>query len=87
MTCRSCGTHFCYLCSTRLNPREPYRHFNTPGTPCFQKLFEGALPAGMAVDGNMIPGWEGIHEGQEEEEDLDERDFPARLLEEMLREL
>ncbi|UZJ51940.1 hypothetical protein CBS101457_001260 [Exobasidium rhododendri] len=40
MTCRSCHTHLCYRCGTRLDPNEPYRHFNTPGTPCYQKLFD-----------------------------------------------
>ncbi|PWO00648.1 hypothetical protein FA09DRAFT_291331, partial [Tilletiopsis washingtonensis] len=39
MTCGKCRTHFCFLCSTRLNPLEPYRHFNTPGKPCYQRLF------------------------------------------------
>lgn len=40
MTCRACNTHLCYRCGSRLNPREPYRHFNTPGTACFEKLFD-----------------------------------------------
>lgn len=46
MTCRSCHTHLCYRCGTRLNPNEPYRHFNTPGAPCFQKLFDVDMGAG-----------------------------------------
>lgn len=50
MTCRSCHTHLCYRCGTRLNPSEPYRHFNTPGTPCFQKLFDVITRAGGPPD-------------------------------------
>lgn len=48
MTCRSCHTHLCYRCGTRLNPSEPYKHFNTPNTPCFQKLFDVVTGAGGA---------------------------------------
>jgi hypothetical protein len=50
MTCRSCHTHLCYRCGTRLNPSEPYRHFNTPGTPCFQKLFDVIAGGGGPPD-------------------------------------
>ncbi|TIB33177.1 hypothetical protein E3P84_02277 [Wallemia ichthyophaga] len=42
MSCR-CGTHFCFLCGGRLVPSNPYPHFNTPGTYCFQKLFDDLL--------------------------------------------
>lgn len=52
MTCKACNTHFCYRCGTRLQPNEPYRHFNTPGMPCYMKLFDAdILDAG---------GWEPI---------------------------
>lgn len=40
MTCKRCNTHFCYRCGTRLDPAQPYRHFNTPGQPCYMRLFE-----------------------------------------------
>ncbi|KAJ7102167.1 hypothetical protein B0H15DRAFT_315843 [Mycena belliarum] len=41
MTCsRGCGTHFCYRCAAKLNPSDPYKHFSTPGQPCFSKLFD-----------------------------------------------
>ncbi|KAF8592052.1 hypothetical protein K439DRAFT_1325929 [Ramaria rubella] len=40
MTCSKCRQHFCYRCGSRLNQSEPYRHFNTPGQPCFSKLFD-----------------------------------------------
>ncbi|KAF2029483.1 RWD-domain-containing protein [Setomelanomma holmii] len=39
-SCNSCcRTHFCYLCSGWLSPTNPYAHFNTRGTPCFQRLW------------------------------------------------
>ena len=40
MRCSQCGSHFCYLCSAWLSPDNPYAHFNTKGTPCYQKLWE-----------------------------------------------
>ncbi|PWN38138.1 uncharacterized protein FA14DRAFT_116753 [Meira miltonrushii] len=43
MTCKACNTHFCYRCGTRLPPNEPYRHFNTPGMPCYMKLFDADI--------------------------------------------
>jgi len=33
MTCRSCGTHFCYKCGKELDPSDPYAHFREGG-PC-----------------------------------------------------
>ncbi|KAF1930507.1 RWD-domain-containing protein [Didymella exigua CBS 183.55] len=41
MTCVQCRSHFCYLCSTFLNPMHPYDHFNTMGGWCYQRLWEG----------------------------------------------
>ncbi|KAI8621361.1 RWD domain-containing protein [Chytriomyces sp. MP71] len=43
MTCKTCGTHFCFLCGERLRKEDPYKHFNTRASPCYGKLFEGAL--------------------------------------------
>ncbi|PWN19018.1 hypothetical protein BCV69DRAFT_242327, partial [Microstroma glucosiphilum] len=40
MTCQHCQSHFCYLCGSRLNAAHPYQHFNTPGSPCFNRLFD-----------------------------------------------
>lgn len=42
MICATCQTptHFCYLCSSWLDPQNPYQHFNKPGTPCYQRLWE-----------------------------------------------
>lgn len=51
MTCKRCQTHFCYHCGTRLDPLQPYRHFNTPGLSCYMKLFEIPDPFTRAQDG------------------------------------
>lgn len=32
--------HFCYRCGAKLEPSNPYRHFNTPDHPCYSKLFD-----------------------------------------------
>ncbi|KAJ8081187.1 hypothetical protein PM082_018030 [Marasmius tenuissimus] len=40
MTCAKCKTHFCYKCGQKLQPTNPYKHFSTPGQPCFNKLFD-----------------------------------------------
>ncbi|KAL5012716.1 hypothetical protein ScPMuIL_011267 [Solemya velum] len=41
MTCMKCRTYFCWICMELLARNNPYRHFNTPGNDCFNKLFEG----------------------------------------------
>ncbi|KAI8943831.1 hypothetical protein NX059_001804 [Plenodomus lindquistii] len=50
MTCAQCQTHFCYICSSWLNPDHPYKHFNDVkiGT-CYQRLFDG-------VEGDELNG-------------------------------
>lgn len=40
MTCARCACHFCFRCGVRLNARDPYAHYSTPGSSCFNKLFE-----------------------------------------------
>ena len=40
MQCGRCSAHFCYLCGESIKPTDPYKHFNAPGQPCYQKLFE-----------------------------------------------
>ena len=47
MTCVQCRTHFCYLCSTFLNPFHPYDHFNLRGSFCYQRLWEGQNGEGV----------------------------------------
>ncbi|GAA5896671.1 hypothetical protein JCM8208_004261 [Rhodotorula glutinis] len=40
MTCTKCQAHFCYRCGLSLRPTDPYKHYNTPGSRCYGKLFE-----------------------------------------------
>ncbi|KAL9084366.1 MAG: hypothetical protein Q9159_005274 [Coniocarpon cinnabarinum] len=40
MICGQCETHFCYLCSSWLNPGNPYEHFNNRKSSCHMRLFE-----------------------------------------------
>ncbi|TKA22706.1 hypothetical protein B0A50_07799 [Salinomyces thailandicus] len=40
MKCFQCNSHFCYLCGSWLDVQNPYIHFNKPGTPCYQRLWE-----------------------------------------------
>ncbi|RDA82525.1 hypothetical protein CP532_4492 [Ophiocordyceps camponoti-leonardi (nom. inval.)] len=44
MICSRCETHFCYLCSSWLDPANPYRHYNQQGdgkvTSCYMRLWE-----------------------------------------------
>lgn len=43
MTCSHCGTYFCWLCGTRLNPEAPYLHFRNPESECFNMLYRGVI--------------------------------------------
>ncbi|KAJ1028319.1 hypothetical protein NDA18_002984 [Ustilago nuda] len=43
MTCKSCQTHYCYLCGKAISAQNPYGHFNTPGYECYHRLFDGLL--------------------------------------------
>lgn len=55
MTCVQCGGHFCYLCGGWVDPGNPYRHFNSPGTQCDQRLFDAFPDAGPGnADGQDI---------------------------------
>ncbi|GJN85991.1 translation termination inhibitor protein itt1 [Purpureocillium lilacinum] len=53
MICSRCDTHFCYLCSSWLDPGNPYKHYNQQGdgkvTSCYMRLWE--LEGG---DGNDV---------------------------------
>ncbi|BGP42490.1 hypothetical protein JCM10450v2_006585 [Rhodotorula kratochvilovae] len=53
MTCTKCACHFCYRCGKSIRPTDPYAHFNTPGTRCFEKLFDFA-PGGEPDVGEWI---------------------------------
>lgn len=65
MSCAKCQAHFCYLCGSRLNAQQPYTHFNTPGGGCFNRLFDGLVPAS---EGAGEGGGEG--EGVDDDEDV-----------------
>ena len=49
MICAKCNTHFCYLCSFWLRQDNPYEHFNTKESPCYQRLWELELGDGDDV--------------------------------------
>ncbi|KAJ6438584.1 RING finger protein [Purpureocillium lavendulum] len=44
MICSRCDTHFCYLCSSWLDPGNPYKHYNEEAdgrvTSCYMRLWE-----------------------------------------------
>lgn len=40
MICFNCKTHFCYLCGFWIPADNPYKHFNTQGSTCYQRLWE-----------------------------------------------
>jgi E3 ubiquitin-protein ligase RNF14 len=72
MICFKCGTHFCYLCSSWLMEDNPYKHFNTSESKCFNRLWD--LEGG---DGINPEGAEALHEvpvDQFELEDTDDED-------------
>ena len=59
MRCYQCNTHFCYLCGAWLDADNPYQHFNKPGSPCYQRLWD--MEGGDNGEGNQFLGarhWE-----------------------------
>ncbi|KAJ3217302.1 E3 ubiquitin-protein ligase rnf14 [Chytriomyces hyalinus] len=56
MTCMTCGTHFCFLCGQHLNKSNPYQHYNTRGSSCYGKLFEGAIRNDNAFGEEALDG-------------------------------
>ncbi|KAL1974285.1 hypothetical protein VTN31DRAFT_5845 [Thermomyces dupontii] len=48
MICFQCSTHFCYLCSSWLEEDNPYRHFNTTDSSCYNRLWD--LEGGDGID-------------------------------------
>lgn len=43
MTCYKCKCYFCWLCMHRLSLANPYSHFNTFNSRCYNKLFDGVV--------------------------------------------
>ena len=68
MSCR-CGFHFCYLCGGRLSPQNPYPHFNTPGTHCFQRLFDGVIQTREGDDNDDIVIVNGNGNGNDDDDE------------------
>ncbi|SCV70308.1 BQ2448_1702 [Microbotryum intermedium] len=40
MQCSRCSSHFCFRCGKSLSAIDPYKHFSTQGSSCYQKLFD-----------------------------------------------
>ncbi len=57
MVCSRCQSHFCYLCSSWLDSSNPYKHYNTPESSCYLRLWE--LEEGDGVD---LPPRQAWHE-------------------------
>ncbi|KAJ1680017.1 hypothetical protein EV182_000849 [Spiromyces aspiralis] len=56
MQCQACNTHFCYLCGSYLDKSNPYEHFSSPTSQCYQLLFQGILADG----GNISDSYGGL---------------------------
>ncbi|CAL4197407.1 unnamed protein product, partial [Meganyctiphanes norvegica] len=41
MTCGQCKCYFCWLCNKILDKANPYSHYNSGASDCFNRLFEG----------------------------------------------
>lgn len=89
MTCKSCQTHYCYLCGKAISAQNPYQHFNTPGRECYHRLFDGLLgdQAPQAQDGVQQEQAHGNEQGEGARHDgrmrfallLDENGIPIHL--------
>ncbi|KAL5339714.1 RWD domain-containing protein [Aspergillus crustosus] len=51
MKCFKCDTHFCYLCSAWLSEANPYQHFNTLESSCFNRLWDLEGGDGLEPEG------------------------------------
>ncbi|KAK0093349.1 hypothetical protein PV326_013774 [Microctonus aethiopoides] len=43
MTCGRCNTFFCWTCGVRLDHNNPYVHYRSPDSKCFNKLYLGLI--------------------------------------------
>ena len=60
-----CDTYFCYLCEAKLPRANPYAHFSSPNTTCYNQLFQGI----EMDDGGG--GWEQLgFQDENDEEDV-----------------
>ncbi|RDA89533.1 hypothetical protein CP533_2937 [Ophiocordyceps camponoti-saundersi (nom. inval.)] len=88
MICSRCETHFCYLCSSWLDPANPYRHYNQQGdgkvTSCYMRLWElengDGDDVGLGFEGGRAPNWdlipylEQFNIGAQDDDDDDDDD-------------
>ncbi|KAK2023057.1 RWD-domain-containing protein [Colletotrichum zoysiae] len=76
MICFRCASHFCYLCSAWLDPRNPYAHFNEMPdgkiTSCFMRLWELEGGDGDNVGIGFAGGRQGQGQGQGQDDDDDD---------------
>lgn len=75
MTCSHCGTYFCWLCGTRLNPEAPYLHFRNPESTCFNMLYRGVIPDELDDDDDFDFPAEYLDYYSEDEEYTHDEDF------------
>ncbi|OBT63297.1 hypothetical protein VE03_07937 [Pseudogymnoascus sp. 23342-1-I1] len=88
MICQRCRTHFCYLCSSWLDVSNPYQHYNTEATGCYQRLWE--LEGGDGNDvgynyfgGNHPPDEEAFSDDGSEDEGPGDVDDQVNGIEDM----
>ncbi|OBT75050.1 hypothetical protein VF21_06529 [Pseudogymnoascus sp. 05NY08] len=88
MICQRCGTHFCYLCASWLDVGNPYQHYNTETTGCYQRLWE--LEGGDGNDvgynyagGDHPPDEEDFSDDGSEDEGLGDIDGQLHMIEDM----
>lgn len=69
MTCNRCDTHFCYLCSAWLDPKNPYMHFSEgprgKKTSCYMRLWELEEGDGDDVDIGFFGGRRRVDNGDD----------------------
>ncbi|KAK2065603.1 RWD domain-containing protein [Colletotrichum caudatum] len=84
MICFRCASHFCYLCSAWLDPRNPYAHFNEMPdgkiTACFMRLWELEGGDGDNVGIGFAGGRQGQGQGQGQDDDEDENDALVEIV-------
>lgn len=88
MICQRCGTHFCYLCSSWLDVGNPYQHYNTEATGCYQRLWE--LEGGDGNDvgynyfgGDHPPDDDDFSDDSSDDEDPGDIDGQLNVIEDM----
>jgi E3 ubiquitin-protein ligase RNF14 len=66
MTCSKCHCYFCWLCRKVLSKVDPYAHFNSANSECFEKLFEG-----MVNENNNQDDDDDTEDSEDEDDDDD----------------